>query len=130
MLISNIFLGQPQKLINVQDLIRPYRGHFFQKINCRACTAIRYSRVIVKSMTVQVRVNLWIFFDVIDAPIFGNLIIKRGKNFCQNRPYPNNPESQKCQFFYTENLTQTQKSQVLTFAKPDPKSYYLKVPET
>ena len=33
------------KLINVQTKIRPYRVDFFLKINKRACTSIRYTRV-------------------------------------------------------------------------------------
>jgi hypothetical protein len=31
--------------MNVQTKIRPYRGDFFLKINKRACTSIRYTRV-------------------------------------------------------------------------------------
>ena len=34
------------KLINVQTKIRPYRVDFFLKINKRACTTIRYTRVL------------------------------------------------------------------------------------
>ena len=33
------------KLINVQTKIRPYKVDFFLKINKRACTSIRYTRV-------------------------------------------------------------------------------------
>ena len=33
------------KSINVQTKIRPCRGEFFLKINKRACTSIRYTRV-------------------------------------------------------------------------------------
>ena len=34
------------KSINVQTKIRPCRGEFFLKINKRACTSIRYIRVV------------------------------------------------------------------------------------
>ena len=34
------------KSINVQTQIRPYRGDFFLKINKRACTSIRHTRVL------------------------------------------------------------------------------------
>ena len=35
-----------QKLINEQDLIRGDRTEFFQKINKRTCSSIKYSRVL------------------------------------------------------------------------------------
>ena len=37
------------KSINVQTKIRPCRGEFFLKINKRACTSIRYTRVVCSS---------------------------------------------------------------------------------
>jgi hypothetical protein len=38
------------KPINVQTKIRPCRGDFFLKINKRACTSIRYTRVVPKNL--------------------------------------------------------------------------------
>ena len=44
---GNFFL----KSINVQTQIRPCRGEFCIKINKRACTSIRYARVVTDKTT-------------------------------------------------------------------------------
>jgi hypothetical protein len=45
--VPNRRVGQNKRVggINVQGEIRPCRGEFFLKINKRACTSIRYTKV-------------------------------------------------------------------------------------
>ena len=49
------------KSINVQTEIRPCRGDFFLKINKRACTSIRYTRVVglIDAKPINVAQPMW-----------------------------------------------------------------------
>ena len=57
------------KSINVQTKIRPCRGEFFLKINKRACTSIRYTRVLVYFLTFV----LFCKFNQKKCRLFGSL---------------------------------------------------------
>ena len=47
------------KSINVQTKIRPCRGDFFPKINKRACTSIRYTRVLTLNFTLSLAIEIY-----------------------------------------------------------------------